>query len=116
MVEQLFIHKPNIYPFSIIFSLSSPAGVALSLNTSHLAKEGHIKANRSSFGANLSIWSKRADVLCDDMGLLSLILDEKEIRGFGFGQSFPTIRFGGISFPPNQLGVTFLVDNLSLSM
>ena len=52
------------------------------------------------------------------LGLLSLILNEKEICGFGFGfgQSFPIIRFGGIFFPPNQLGVTFLVDNLSLSM
>jgi hypothetical protein len=102
MVKQLFIHKPNIYPFSIIFSLSSPVGVtlSLSLNTSHLAKEGHVEANRSSFGANSLIWSKRADVRCDDMGLLSLILDEKEICGFQFGQSFPTIRFGGISSKP----------------
>ena len=31
MVEQLFIHKPKIYPFSIVFSLSSRMGVALSL-------------------------------------------------------------------------------------
>ena len=32
MGKQLFIHKPKIYQFSIIFSLSSPVGVALSLS------------------------------------------------------------------------------------
>jgi hypothetical protein len=54
MVEQLFIHKPKIYPFSIIFSLSSCMGVALSLSLpQHFAPQ-----TAKQIGAYLVIWSK----------------------------------------------------------
>jgi hypothetical protein len=80
--ELLFIHKPNIYThFFIIFSLSSPAGVALSLslNTSRhkwrsksradleiwskLTEEGHDEGNQSRSGANEPIYAMSEWVL-----------------------------------------------------
>jgi hypothetical protein len=53
MVEQLFIQKPNIYPFSLIFSLSLPR-VLLSLSTLRATN------GEANHRADLEIWSKLA--------------------------------------------------------